>query len=152
MSVMWKYLDKRAAVSHVLEDYEDMKFILDHTEEEVQAERVRMEGIGSPNMDGMPHAHNPQAGEDRILDGLEKIDVLKERYRQAVEYMAWFQPAWEKMSEDEQYVLDAFYRQNDYGAEAAKDVGEHLGIERNSVYKKKNRALDHLVLLLYGKE
>ena len=152
MSIMWKYLDKRAAVVQVLEDYDNMQFIIDNTKDAVKAEQDKMVGVGSPNMDGMPHAHNPQAGEERILDGIEKIDILKERYRQAVEYMAWFQPAWDKLSDDEKYLMDIFYRQNEYGLEAAKEAGEHFGIERNSVYKKKNRALNHLVLLLYGKE
>ena len=68
-----------------------------------------MSSTGSPRWDGMPHAHNPQAGEERILNGIEEIDILKERYRQAVEYMEWFQPAWDQLSEDERYVLDAIY-------------------------------------------
>ena len=52
-----------------------------------------MIGMASPKYDGMPHAHNPNAAEDRIIDGIEEIDILKERYRQAVEYMEWFKPA-----------------------------------------------------------
>ena len=108
-----------------------------------------MVGVGSPNMDGMPHAHNPQAGEERILDGIEKIDILKERYRQAVEYMDWFQPAWDGLTEDDKYVLECFYQTE------SSDVNlicDHFGIERSSAYNKKNRALDKLVTRLYGKD
>ena len=152
MSIMWKYLDKQAAVIQVLKDFDNMQFIIDNTDDDIRMEESRLVGIGSPNMDGMPHAHNPQAGEERIINSLEKIDTLKERYRQAVEYMNWFLPAWEKLSEDEQFVLDVFYRQNEYGAEAAKAVCEYFSVERNTAYKKKSRALDRLVLLLYGKE
>ena len=67
------------------------------------------ESISSPQLDGMPRSHNPQASEERIVKGIEEIDVLKERYRQAVEYMAWFVPAWKELTEDERYVLEAFY-------------------------------------------
>ena len=42
-------------------------------------------------------------GRDRIIKGIEEIDILKERYRQAMEYMAWFLPAWEELSEDERH-------------------------------------------------
>ena len=149
MSVMWKYLDKRTATIRAMEDYENMQFIINNTDDEVKGVRDGMVGLGSPNMDGMPHAHNPQAGEERILDGIEKIDILKERYRQAVEYMSWFKPAWETLSEDDKYVLEVFYLSGE------SDVGmisEHFGIERSSAYNRKNRALNKLSTCLYGKE
>ena len=149
---MWKYLDKQSATIAVLKDYESMQFIIKNTGDEITAERDKMVGVGSPNWDGMPHAHNPSAGEDRILKGIEEIDILKERYRQAVEYMEWFQPAWDELSEDEQYVLEVFYQdENSYGSYAAETVAEHFGIEHTSAHKKKNRALDHLTVLLFGK-
>jgi hypothetical protein len=149
MSVMWKYLDKRTATIRAMEDYENMQFIIKNTDDEVKGIRDSMVGLGSQNMDGMPHSHNPQAAEDRILDGIEKIDILKERYRQAVEYMNWFKPAWEAMNEDEQYVLEGFYLSGE------SDIGmicDYFGIERSSAYNRKNRALNKLATRLYGKE
>lgn len=100
----------------------------------------------------MPHAHNPHAGEERIINGIEEIDILKERYRQAVEYMDWFKPAWEQLSEEERYCLEAFYGDgNAYGSSAAASIAEYFSIEQSSAYKRKNRALDHLTVLLFGK-
>jgi len=99
----------------------------------------------------MPHARNLQSAEDRILKGIEEIDVLKERYRQAVEYMEWFSPAWEELSRDEQYVLETFYLQDDSRTGAVYDICDHFHIERSSAYNKKNRALEHLTTLLFGK-
>ena len=64
-----------------------MQFIIDHTDDEIKAAYQKMSGMSSPQFDGMPHSHNPQAGEERIIKGIEEIDVLKERYRQAMEYM-----------------------------------------------------------------
>lgn len=152
MSIIWKYLDKRSAVVDALKDYSSMRFIIDHTDEEIKAAYEKMSGISSPQFDGMPHSHNPQAAEDRIIKGIEEIDVLKERYRQAVEYMAWFLPAWEELSEDERYVLEAFYGEtNEYGSNAADEVADYFQIERASAYRRKNRALERLTILLFGK-
>ena len=67
MSIMWKYLDKRSATIAAIKDYSSMQFIISHTAEEIKAERDRMSSTGSPRWDGMPHAHNPQAGEERSL-------------------------------------------------------------------------------------
>ena len=151
MSVMWKYLDKRSATIAAIKDRDSMKFIIDHTDEEITAEREKMVGVGSVRMDGLPHAHNPNAGEERILNGIEEIDILKERYRQAVEYQEWFEPAWTQLSEDEQYVLETFYDENTYGSNAAWYIADYYKIEQASAYRKKNRALDHLTVLLFGK-
>lgn len=152
MSIMWKYLDKRAATIAVMKDYKDMQFILDHTDELIAAQRDRMVGLASPNMDGMPHVHNPGAGENRIVGVVDEIDILKERHQLAKEYMAWFRPAWEQLSDDEKYVLESFYGDaNTYGGNAVYYVAEYFRCEQTSAYKRKNRALDHLTLLLFGK-
>lgn len=151
MSIIWKYLDKRSATVDALKDYSSMKFIIDHTDDEIKAAYEKMSGVSSPQFDGMPHSHNPQAVEDRIIKGIEEIDVLKERYRQAMEYMAWFRPAWEELTEDERYVLETFYSDVDSQTNAVYDICDHFGIERSSAYNKKNRALGKLVTLLYGK-
>ena len=100
-------------------------------------------------MDGLPHAHDPKAGENRLINTIDEIDVLKERYRQAKEYMEWFKPAWEKLSEDEQYILELFHINR--SARAVEMAADHFGIDRSSVYPKKKRALDHFRTLLYGK-
>ncbi len=100
----------------------------------------------------MPHAYNPSAAEDRIINGIEEIDILKERYRQAMEYMDWFQPAWDQLTEEERYVLETFYGDgNTYGSSAASYIAEYLHIEQPTAYKRKNRALDRLTVLLFGK-
>lgn len=152
MSIVWKYLDKRSAAVDALKDYGSMKFIIDHTDDEIKAAYQKMGGVSSPQYDGMPHSHNPQAGEDRIIKGIEEIDVLKERYRQAMEYMAWFVPAWNELTEDERYVLETFYGEsNEYGSSAADVIADYFQIERASAYRRKNRALERLTILLYGK-
>ena len=101
---------------------------------------------------GMPSAHNPTAGEARLAAGIDEIDVLRERYRQALEYMEWFRPAWETLSEDERYVLTEFYLNDDQAqTDALLNICERYAIERSSAYNRKNRALQHLALLLFGK-
>ena len=152
MSIIWKYLDKRAGAVEAIKDFGSMRFIIDHTDDEMKAAYEKMSGISSPQFDGMPHSYNPHAAEERIVKGIEEVDVLRERYRQALEYMAWFLPAWEELSEEERYVLEVFYNEgNEYGANAILDICDRFGIERSSAYNRKNRALSHLVVLLFGK-
>ena len=152
MSIMWRYLDKRSATIAAIKDYESMQFIIENTDKKIEEEREKMTGLGSPNMDGMPHAYNPTAAEDRILKGIEEIDILKERYRQAVEYMGWFEPAWEKLSDDDRYCLVTFYsEENTYGSSSIRYIEDYFHVEHTAAYKRKNRALDRLTVLLFGR-
>ena len=149
MNIAWKYLDKRRGAAQAVRDYQIMKRNIENTPDDIKAKYGKMVGVGSPNVDGMPHAHDPKAGEERIVNGLEEIDVLKERYRQALEYMDWYLPAWNNLTEDEQFVLRTFYRDG-YGV--VEEIANRYQIERASAYRRKNRALDKLTLLLYGKK
>ena len=151
MSVIWQYLDKRRAAVQALKDYGSMSYIIKNTDTEICKVSNRMIGVGSPGMDGMPHAHNPQSAEERLVEGIDEIDVLKERYRQAMEYMSWFRPAWEELAEDERFVLQAFCCNEESETNVVFSITERFGIERSSAYNKKNRALDHLTTLLFGR-
>lgn len=153
MSVIWQYLDKRSAAINALKDYGSMKYILEHTDEEIANIHDNMVSISSPEFTDMPHgSFNPQSGEIRLASAIDEIDVLRERYRQAQEYMEWFQPAWDMLSEDEHYVLEQFYwEEEDRQIDAVYNVCDYFHIERSSAYNKKNRAVNHLTLLLYGK-
>ena len=63
------------------------------------------------------------------------------------------QPAWNQLNEDDRYVLEIFYGdENSYGNGAAGYIASYFGIEQSSAYKRKNRALDQLTVLLFGKE
>ena len=152
MSIIWKYLDKKAGAIAALKDYDSMKFIIDNTDADIKNTYHKMAGIGSPGFDGMPHSKTPQAAESRVTSCIDEIDVLKERYRQATEYMSWFVPAWRGLTPDERYVLDMFFcKQNDYGDAVADIEADHYQIERASAYRRKCRAVDKLTVLLFGK-
>ncbi len=152
MDIAWQYLDKRGAAVHALKDFESMKQIIAHTKEDISDARQRMTRVSAPILSDMPRGpRNPQAGESRLADGLDAIDVLTARYRHAVEFMTWFRPAWDALSEAERYILGKFYltaeeRQTD----CVLDICERYHIERTSAYKRKDRALARLALLLYG--
>ena len=83
MSIMWRYLDKRSATIAAIKDYNNMKFIIRDTGEEIRSVYEGAAGLSSPKLDDMPKAHNPTAGEDRTIKAIEEIDLLRERYRHA---------------------------------------------------------------------
>ena len=135
MSIMWKYLDKRSATIAAIKDYDAMQFIINSTDDEIKRTYEKMTSVGSPKWDGMPHAHNPKAGEERLISAISEIDILRERYRQAVEYMDWFKPAWEKLSEELE------------NPQAAKRIIHELrsAAEDLQLFPRRGRPLDALI-------
>ena len=148
MHFSWYLLDKKSATIQAVRIYDHMKFIVDHNDEEVAEAIAKKDGLGAASMDGTPRGQNERATEDRIISAIDKIDSLQECRRLAEEYMAWFKPAWDHLTEDERFVLGAFYlTKEEYPVDM---VMSKFHIERTSAYKKKDRALSSLQLLLYG--
>lgn len=153
MNIAWLYLDKRNAAINALKDYEGMNYIIQTAPSEIAATQECMIGIGGLALSDMPKGpHNPHAAEDRIVKAMDSISLLNERYRRAEEYVAWFLPAWQMLSEQERFVLSRFYMDDESKqVDSVGEICERFHIERTSAYKRKNRALSRLTLLLYGK-
>jgi DNA-directed RNA polymerase specialized sigma subunit len=146
MDIIWKYLDKRKASISALKDFSNMKFIINNTDEKIKEEYQSISSVNSYNFD-IIKVKNSHSFEDRVVNGIEKIDILKARYRCAKDYIEWFMPAWEELNDDERYILEKFYLDE----KSIYDICEHFNIERSSAYNKKNRAVEKLSTLLYGK-
>jgi len=152
MTIAWTYLDKRGAAVDALKDFASMEYIIANHADNEETLREDMTAAGTSNLGSVPGSNNPHAGEARLNAKLDEIDVLKERYRQALEYMDWFRPAWEELSADEQFILTEFFlRQDITKTEAILNIGERLHVERAQAYRYKDKALNRLALLLYGK-
>src|SRR5699024_4291132 len=152
MNIVWHYLDKRAATIDVIKDYNSMKHIIDNTDDDIAILHDGMMSPSAPVNDGMPSVHNPKANENRIAYSSDIVDVLEARLSQAVEYMNCFQPSWDELTEDEQFVLYEFYMvENQRRTDAVHTICDYFKIERSSACNKKNRALDRLTILVYGK-
>lgn len=153
MNIAWQYLDKRAATISALKDYESMKFIAAQAPEEIAEMEQKLLSDSHPAMgDALKNPFNPHAGETRIARTIDAMDALNVKYRQAMAYMAWFQQGWEALTEDERVVLRSFYMaESQSQGDNVNEICEVFHIERTSAYKKKDRAVSRLSLMLYGR-
>ena len=144
--ISWSYLDKKDATIRAMKDYDAMKFIIENTSDEIKQISEKMTSVGVPKYDDHVRSGNVHAGEDSVINRLEEINTLKERYRQALEYMAWFEPAWAQLSDEEQYILESVY----VDELPRMSICSHIGWEKDAYYRRRNNALSHLATLLYG--
>lgn len=116
MKIAWIYLDKKTAAIDVLKDYYTMQYIIHSHCADLEEARERLEDVPAAKLSGMPKVKNPHAYETRLASSLDEIDVLKERYRRALEYMEWFQPSWDALSDEERLILTEFFLRDDIRA------------------------------------
>lgn len=151
MDVMIRYLNKREGTIKAIKDYEVMKAILENTPKDIKQIQFQMTEVLSPKLTGLPSAHDPKAGEERLINSLSDIDMLCDRRDKAQAYMDWFLPAWNSLSKDEQYILVTFYVGPKCHVSPAEQVSCVYHIVRSTAYNRKNQALEKLSVLLFGK-
>ena len=149
--IAWKYINKPSATILVLQDYTTMREIINITPQETKELYDRMLSPGSWTMTGLPASWNPQAGEERMINCLDTLDVIQERYRQAVEYMSWFEPAWATLSNVEQQILREFYMGDNRRSGASARLQLELNYSEAHVERLRHKALSRLSHLLFGK-
>ena len=150
MHVMTKYLDTRKAAIAALQDYAVMEQIIESTDEQIKAAYADAASPASPRMDGTPPSGDLHASENRIVASIERIDAYKAHYLQARQYMDWFLPAWEVIAEDDRFILEGFFLSEGTQDEKVSMIADHFYVERDTVYRRKNRALDRFATALYG--
>ena len=82
--------EKRAKVITAITKYDDMVEIVKNTSEKVKAQYDKLTAPRTPANDGMPRVHNPHAGEERLVNGLDLIQSIQERYKYAQIFVDWF--------------------------------------------------------------
>lgn len=149
--ITWRYVDRRAAAVNALRDYQTMEAIIESTPDDLKAIKADVPGLSSPRLEGSRGCFNPQASEERIIRHMERIDNRTRKYLQAKDYMDWFNPAWEALTDEERWMLETFYLNDDDKRNAIDEICYRFSIERSSAYNKKNRALERFAALLYGR-
>ena len=151
MEIYWKYIDKRGAAIAALKDRPYMQYIIDHTDEEIKEKMTALSDPRSISFEYSSSSGDIHSGESKIAGTIDRVSILETRYKEALEYKKWFENAWDALSDDDRYILSEFYgKEHEYGDGVVDELAEYFHIERSSAYRRKNRAVEKLALLLYG--
>ena len=153
MHVGWMYLDKKAAAIRAAKDFNVMDRIIQNYVPSIEEARTRMQAARPPVLSFAPGSSNALAsGEERIAETLDAISVLDERYDSALDYMRWFLPAWNALNDVERVILSEFYQTDSISRDVLiSNLSCELFIERAQIYRYKDKALERLAVLLYGR-
>ena len=150
MMIARKCTGNNAAVIAAIREYDNMRFLIDNTPGEIIEVYGNMTAPSMPKLTGLPTARNAQAGEDKLTAQIDSLDMMRERYSAAINFMAWFEPAWLFLPDTERRVLSEFYMSANQKSGATYRLMEDLGYSERHVERMRAKALSHLCLLLFG--
>ena len=146
----WYRMDVKKATIQALLDYEKMLCIVKLTPDEIQTMEERMVSPINSTIGDSPRIRDPHGQELMVVNHLCWIELMQERYIQAVSFLQWFQPTWDVLSDEEQKVLHAYYISKKK-KEAINNLAKELYLTHVSLNRRKHRALAHLRILLFGR-
>ncbi len=149
--IAWKYIDKTAATISAIRDYTNMRTVINITPDEIKELYSRMISPRNSKVTGVPRTRNNRSNEDLLADSMDKLDAKQERYRQAIEFMGWFEPAWGSLTDDEQLILREFYMGDRLHSGANAKLEVKLNYSYAQVDRYRRKALTRLSLLLFGR-
>ena len=131
-----------------LKNYEAHKQALECLPKEIKRLESAYTGIRSATTDGTPVSGGGNTREDSMLSNIVHRDELKRRLKEARLWVAQVDKALAVLDDEERLVLDRFYIHRANGAVEA--LCESLSLEKSAVYDRRDKALRHFTLALYG--
>lgn len=131
-----------------LKQYEAKKQSLQSIPQEIARLELAMKSIRSATADGTPVQGGGSGREDMLLSNIVHRQELERSLEQAKKWVKIVEGGLAVLGEDERLILDRFYI-NPAPGNVDRLCGE-LGIEQATVYRRREKALHHFTLSLYG--
>jgi hypothetical protein len=149
-TIIWKYINQNVVAIEAIRDYNNMKAIINESPEEIKEKYNKLFSPSSAKYSFLPKQRNLNSTEINTINLLDTVDVIQKRYRQALEYMQWFEPAWSSLSENEKHILSEFYMSENRKSGATCRLMHELNYSERKIELMRSNALRHLRSLLFG--
>lgn len=139
----WKY-----EAIEKLKEYSAKRQALNSIPEEMARLESAMQSIRSATSNGTPVSGGGSGREDMMLSNIVHREELARSLEQARKWVSLVDSGLESLSVDEKKILSRFYISPARGNVDA--LCEELGVEKAQVYRRRDSALRHFTLCLYG--
>lgn len=131
-----------------LRQYDAMRLAVMNIPQEVKRLEAAATAIRGARMDGNAVQSGVSRREEAILDNMMSRQELLWRLEQAENWLSCMDRALSALSGEEKLVLQRFYISPEKGS--VERLCSELGLESSSVYRKRDKALRHFTVALYG--
>lgn len=141
-------MDWKKEAEKKLRDHEAKKNALESISMQICQLEEALTSIRSATADGTAVPGGGNAREDMMISNVVKRQELAYALKQAKYSVLLVEKALKKLSDQEKLILDRFYINHHKGS--VDRLCEELGVEKATVYRRKDDALRHFTLALYG--
>lgn len=146
-----KFVNWESATINALKSYEAMQHCIDHYAEDIQAANDRLYNLKSATTDKDPVQGGGSKPEENWVGAIDRKLLLEHKMQDAHRFMAWFSPAWEKLTEAERVLLfERWVVHREDRGRWVESVRIRLFIEQSQCYERCQEALKRLTQLLFG--
>lgn len=131
-----------------LRQYEAKKLSIVNIPLEISRLESAARGIRSAASDGTPVSGGGSGREDMLLSNIVHREELERSLEQAQKWVALVDAALAILSAEERLLLERFYVHPARGN--VDKLCDELGLEKSQVYAKKDSAIRHFTISLYG--
>ena len=131
-----------------LKEYNARKQAITSIPMEIAQLESAVRGIRSASADGVAISGGGSGREDMLLSNICKREELKRSLATAKVWVAQVEDAMAVLNQEERLVLDRFYI-NPARGNVDRLCGE-LNVEKPTIYRRKDDALRHFTICLYG--
>ena len=131
-----------------LKEYNARKQAIASIPMEIAQLESAVRGIRSASADGVAISGGGSGREDMLLSNICKREELKRSLAAAKAWVAQVEDAMSVLNQEERLVLDRFYI-NPARGNVDRLCGE-LNVEKPTIYRRKDDALRHFTICLYG--
>ncbi len=131
-----------------LKKYEKMKAALENIQAEIHRLELERTSIRSAMADGAPVRGGGNRREDRLLTNIVMREELDRQLARTREWVEMTDRGLACLDDEERLVLDRIYIHGHRGA--VSQLMEELGLEKSQIYVRKENAIRHFTIALYG--
>lgn len=139
---------KQQITRDILKAWRDMEWKVTNGREQVEEIQTRLTSttshLGSTPVTG----GGGNKVESAMAEGIHQKEIAEHGYLKACEYMDQISPCWERLTEDERYMLMVRFIDHDE-SEGIKRIMNRYSIAKTEAYNRSNAALSRLAKLIF---
>lgn len=141
-------MDWKREAADKLKCYEAKRTSLERAQAELRRLEDDMTRIRSAATDGTPVSGGTSTREDVIVNNIARREELKLAMKEARAWVKIVDSGLAVLDEEERHILDRFYIHRANGN--VERLCDELRVEVATVYRRRDKALRHFTLALYG--
>ena len=131
-----------------LTDYPFVKRSMKNLDKEIRRLDMELTALRSSGFVSASGGRGGRRKEDRMLDNIASRELMTKALEQAELYIQTVDQALETLDSENREILEAVYIQSQWGS--VSELAMELGLERSTLYRKRDDALRKFTLAMYG--